>query len=84
MISYSYNEIRSIRDDLYDLISRIEKSATVKIEMKMLVKEMKPYISEYNTLLNSMNIYDSITDKNLIEGFEKTQYFINALRKQQF
>lgn len=78
-MSYTYNEVTKIRDDLRRLVNVISQSKSVDNEVKILAENMSKELYSYDALLNSMTANGKVTDIDTCKGLYVTEEYIKKI-----
>nr|KEH99737.1 hypothetical protein Z952_p0061 [Clostridium botulinum C/D str. BKT75002]KEI05215.1 hypothetical protein Z954_0061 [Clostridium botulinum C/D str. BKT2873] len=77
--SYTYWEVIILKNSLISTIKRLERYPIINVEIKNTLRNLKPYVKEYDNVLSSMSVTDCIEDREIVIGFNKTSQCIGNI-----
>jgi len=78
-MSYTYDEVVKIRDDLHRLVGIISNSKYIDSEVKILTENLSKELYSYDALLNSLPPNGKVTDINTCKGLYVTEEYIKKI-----
>lgn len=79
-VSYSYDQIKRIKEELLELNNTFMFSQDQ--EVKNSLKEINVRLSEYDKILNEIGPDGTVSDRELIRGFQEVEILIQNIKRQ--